>query len=83
MSIDSGPASPRAVRLLAPRSPYSDAYVARVKALLGVMTVKGVCRITGLPELIVRDWKTGKRRASVQPDRELLPVIAELLAAAD
>lgn len=57
---------------------YSDRRVARVKALLTVATVKGVCRMTGLPELVVRDWRSGKRRARVQPDRQFLAMIARL-----
>ena len=57
------------------RSRYSDEYIAKVKALLCLMTIKGVCHITGLPPLVVRDWKSGKRRADVEPDKAVFEAI--------
>lgn len=55
-----------------PKRYYSDAEVARVKALLTIMTIPAVTLLTGVPQLIVRDWKSGRQKSHVMPDREFL-----------
>lgn len=64
--------------MLAPRSPYSDRQVARAKALLTRCTVKGVARTMNIPEVVIAEWRIGKRRADVKPDLEFLRLIERL-----
>lgn len=64
--------------LVAPRSPYSDAFVARAKALLRVCTAKGVSRLMDVPLPLVAQWRRGERRAQVPADEQFLRTIERL-----
>ena len=60
------------------RSAHCNSEIARIKALLTVMTVPSVSRLTGISQVTLRDWKSGKYKNSVLPDYAILKSISKL-----
>lgn len=58
---------------------YSDVYVARVKALLKIVSAAKLAARTGIPHEVLRNWASGKRRGEVQPDAAFVDGIFEAL----
>lgn len=53
--------------------------VARVKAAMGLMTIKGVHYVTGIPTVVLSDWKRGRRQAHVPADPTVLAAIKSIV----
>lgn len=59
---------------------YTPPQIARAKALLELMTIKGAAHVTGIPWRTLRDWKRGRRHAGIGPDATIRERIAAICA---